>query len=127
MSFFFQAEDGIRAATVTGVQTCALPIYRSARHARYKASMPNATNQSGQRAPAAEAIGILVNGRRGPLEPPPSSMGPPLNNVVGPLFELGLELTLEAAPGPPPPSVGPTPGAPPPQLGPSTRCGVYGL
>src|SRR6266542_6270745 len=24
--FFFQAEDGIRAATVTGVQTCALPI-----------------------------------------------------------------------------------------------------
>src|SRR5207245_5372257 len=31
--FFFQAEDGIRDATVTGVQTCALPIspesYRS--------------------------------------------------------------------------------------------------
>src|SRR5207245_7027496 len=26
MFFFFQAEDGIRAATVTGVQTCALPI-----------------------------------------------------------------------------------------------------
>src|SRR5207245_3803347 len=26
--FFFQAEDGIRDATVTGVQTCALPICR---------------------------------------------------------------------------------------------------
>src|SRR6266542_5379272 len=26
--FFFQAEDGIRDATVTGVQTCALPILR---------------------------------------------------------------------------------------------------
>src|SRR6266498_2838232 len=26
-SFFFQAEDGIRDADVTGVQTCALPIY----------------------------------------------------------------------------------------------------
>src|SRR6266852_6938131 len=26
--FFFQAEDGIRGATVTGVQTCALPISR---------------------------------------------------------------------------------------------------
>src|SRR5207248_5944604 len=26
--FFFQAEDGIRDRTVTGVQTCALPIYR---------------------------------------------------------------------------------------------------
>src|SRR5205823_7423280 len=27
-SFFFQAEDGIRAKLVTGVQTCALPIFR---------------------------------------------------------------------------------------------------
>src|SRR2546429_1312669 len=25
--FFFQAEDGIRVVAVTGVQTCALPIY----------------------------------------------------------------------------------------------------
>src|SRR5690606_40326745 len=31
--FFFQAEDGIRDFHVTGVQTCALPIY-SARRAR---------------------------------------------------------------------------------------------
>src|SRR6266498_5444063 len=28
--FFFQAEDGIRDADVTGVQTCALPIYHEA-------------------------------------------------------------------------------------------------
>src|SRR5260370_34025244 len=27
--FFFQAEDGIRDSSVTGVQTCALPIYRA--------------------------------------------------------------------------------------------------
>src|SRR6266498_4883998 len=27
--FFFQAEDGIRDADVTGVQTCALPIWPS--------------------------------------------------------------------------------------------------
>src|SRR5687768_18601374 len=26
--FFFQAEDGIRDVAVTGVQTCALPIFR---------------------------------------------------------------------------------------------------
>src|SRR2546430_6801262 len=33
--FFFQAEDGIRDLTVTGVQTCALPIYSSGRrHSR---------------------------------------------------------------------------------------------
>src|SRR5437867_5789077 len=29
--FFFQAEDGIRDRTVTGVQTCALPISHGAR------------------------------------------------------------------------------------------------
>src|SRR2546430_9033088 len=29
MFFFFQAEDGIRDLTVTGVQTCALPISES--------------------------------------------------------------------------------------------------
>src|SRR5205823_7015234 len=29
--FFFQAEDGIRDKLVTGVQTCALPIYSSSR------------------------------------------------------------------------------------------------
>src|SRR2546430_9395205 len=29
MFFFFQAEDGIRYLTVTGVQTCALPISRA--------------------------------------------------------------------------------------------------
>src|SRR5688572_32292502 len=29
--FFFQAEDGIRDLTVTGVQTCALPIWAADR------------------------------------------------------------------------------------------------
>src|SRR5256885_16538020 len=29
MFFFFQAEDGIRDYKVTGVQTCALPIFKS--------------------------------------------------------------------------------------------------
>src|SRR2546430_612504 len=32
--FFFQAEDGIRDLTVTGVQTCALPICRDSVHWR---------------------------------------------------------------------------------------------
>src|SRR2546430_11412867 len=31
--FFFQAEDGIRDLTVTGVQTCALPIFDPLPHA----------------------------------------------------------------------------------------------
>src|SRR2546425_7634966 len=32
--FFFQAEDGIRDKLVTGVQTCALPIYHRAGRAQ---------------------------------------------------------------------------------------------
>src|SRR5215203_6327358 len=45
--FFFQAEDGIRDIGVTGVQTCALPIYRSAADddvdvlAQFRADVPN--------------------------------------------------------------------------------------
>src|SRR5438034_11676022 len=35
MSFFFQAEDGIRDHCVTGVQTCALPICSKTQMARY--------------------------------------------------------------------------------------------
>ena len=30
--FFFQAEDGIRDHCVTGVQTCALPIWNEENH-----------------------------------------------------------------------------------------------
>src|SRR5207237_7476333 len=30
--FFFQAEDGIRDSSVTGVQTCALPIWSAPGH-----------------------------------------------------------------------------------------------
>src|SRR5438094_6719935 len=37
--FFFQAEDGIRDRTVTGVQTCALPILARVRSAVGAASV----------------------------------------------------------------------------------------
>src|SRR5438093_6169413 len=44
--FFFQAEDGIRDWSVTGVQTCALPILsRDASHTRYA---PGTTFQIGK-------------------------------------------------------------------------------
>src|SRR2546421_3449268 len=36
--FFFQAEDGIRDLIVTGVQTCALPIYSSPSRRRHTRS-----------------------------------------------------------------------------------------
>src|SRR2546430_6024147 len=54
--FFFQAEDGIRDLTVTGVQTCALPISRSSAHAdkRHSDFFPAglAARQASPRTPA---------------------------------------------------------------------------
>src|SRR3970040_2073887 len=44
-AFFFQAEDGIRDTSVTGVQTCALPILTK-----------------GARKPAADAVKVTVTG-----------------------------------------------------------------
>src|SRR2546430_1539325 len=42
MLFFFQAEDGIRDLTVTGVQTCALPIWCCWRSAARRCSAASA-------------------------------------------------------------------------------------
>src|SRR5688572_32239517 len=38
--FFFQAEDGIRDLTVTGVQTCALPIFEHSYGGRPMEAIP---------------------------------------------------------------------------------------
>src|SRR2546430_16035157 len=71
--FFFQAEDGIRDLTVTGVQTCALPISRDhlargrGRHAR-----PN-QHREGPRALRADA-GAAAPGA-GRSYPQPRSRG----------------------------------------------------
>src|SRR5256886_11488185 len=40
--FFFQAEDGIRDLTVTGVQTCALPISLTFSFLSYLVAIPSA-------------------------------------------------------------------------------------
>src|SRR5258708_14564196 len=60
--FFFQAEDGIRDDLVTGVQTCALPIYGSAR------STPGPAQRRPQRVcrvvyGALERVGAIVAAR----------------------------------------------------------------
>src|SRR5437762_3982816 len=51
--FFFQAEDGIRDTSVTGVQTCALPISapgrHPARHAGDRAAWPAPTEEAAGR------------------------------------------------------------------------------
>src|SRR5262249_61023069 len=52
--FFFQAEDGIRDWSVTGVQTCALPICRASRRApptRATAARPRSRRCAGPTRP----------------------------------------------------------------------------
>src|SRR5689334_24303004 len=51
--FFFQAEDGIRDGTVTGVQTCALPIFTSGSGANGSVARPPAPAHA---APAVVAV-----------------------------------------------------------------------
>src|SRR6266542_237619 len=61
--FFFQAEDGIRDATVTGVQTCALPISLfSVNTERISLRRKKSVKQSGPN--------LEINSQ---LPPPPSS------------------------------------------------------
>ena len=52
--FVFQAEDGIRAYKVTGVQTCALPISGNVRELRER--IRQAIRLAGQGAISAEAL-----------------------------------------------------------------------
>src|SRR5260370_13691581 len=57
--FFFQAEDGIRYSSVTGVQTCALPIYIQIVHPIEPQYATSAINSAGANARCA--------GRREPM------------------------------------------------------------
>src|SRR3712207_7118065 len=54
--FFFQAEDGIRDIGVTGVQTCALPIY----DARFPDAVKQEMAATGDR--AGIAVPVVVDG-----------------------------------------------------------------
>src|SRR5688572_31689047 len=65
--FFFQAEDGIRDLTVTGVQTCALPIWLRDRRAVHHGS----ARQTGDPPPGAAREGsAYCRGRRQPRQLP---------------------------------------------------------
>src|SRR5258708_39608236 len=98
--FFFQAEDGIRDDLVTGVQTCALPIYR------LRGRLPVARARPGRRpAPAARGRADRAPGRdehRADPEPavvprpacrrggPPAARGPSPRPRPGPRGRRGL-------------------------------------
>src|SRR6266852_8236561 len=61
--FFFQAEDGIRDATVTGVQTCALPISTEAVIQTGKRTVVIVAQGDGKFAPVDVEIGIETGGQ----------------------------------------------------------------
>src|SRR2546430_11317567 len=62
-SFFFQAEDGIRDLTVTGVQTCALPICVRETSLLYSlVAAELLTEQNGRFSNTPEANQFLVKG-----------------------------------------------------------------
>src|SRR3712207_6855531 len=78
--FFFQAEDGIRDIGVTGVQTCALPIYQGAaaprqhREARRGTAREDARGELG--AEEAEVRQAAQGGRQLPqVEQPAGEIG----------------------------------------------------
>src|SRR6266516_5371646 len=64
--FFFQAKDGIRDRTVTGVKTCALPILDPARVRRYGES-PHADYRLTDVASRGMAISFTVAADQGPF------------------------------------------------------------
>src|SRR2546430_11028313 len=62
--FFFQAEDGIRDLTVTGVQTCALPIFEQQQYPMPQGRLARwlVTQELGyyQRMPAPDLAAVLL-------------------------------------------------------------------
>src|SRR5439155_12788471 len=87
--FFCQAEDGIRAGHVTGVQTCALPIYRLP-------ALPRVFWTSAWRdAPDERSYPLLAEAAHGALavlpEPLAQPSGPPLAPVAADRIERSEE------------------------------------
>src|SRR5260370_19825171 len=58
--FFFQAEDGIRDSSVTGVQTCALPIFMTLSYGGCEASTSDFFRSVAQQG-AAQGITWMVS------------------------------------------------------------------
>src|SRR3989442_2558274 len=96
--FFFQAEDGIRDADVTGVQTCALPIYgERAGHADREAGGDDGDRAVERREEAADGAEDLDEAVVEPEEEVADHLGvdAPLAAVGGDHHVLVLELVLE--------------------------------
>src|SRR5207245_11725078 len=107
--FFFQAEDGIRDATVTGVQTCALPICfceparlrPSPSHHRRIDPLPGAVPQS-LAVPRGNCLYALARRTAGPQSlPPHAAASQPLRPKAS-AARLASATTVPARPFPGP-------------------------
>src|SRR6478752_8892638 len=67
--FFFQAEDGIRDVAVTGVQTCALPIFCQA------AAEKNGPTEAPALGPASRPLKKFLRGLKKATSPPSMGQG----------------------------------------------------
>src|SRR5256886_15377861 len=106
-SFFFQAEDGIRDLTVTGVQTCALPIFAPSGLAA-TCSTSNAPGVSSvARPPSAGTEYRWVH--------PSFSQGNTIRSPAPPWGWVGAAISRDPLP---------RPGAAGPTLGPAPRAGA---
>src|SRR2546426_2758266 len=78
--FFFQAEDGIRDYKVTGVQTCALPIFVRPAGAHRAAELLVGQSADERAQPLALRIVLgdirTIDSHRALLRPPPRAGGP---------------------------------------------------
>src|SRR5260370_37249515 len=92
--FFFQAEDGIRDSSVTGVQTCALPIYFKRLDSRPFLPAPFEIRRPRRWSPASVTKAPSPESRCSRHRPPPrrSALGPlSLSNLDrGPHLSIGL-------------------------------------
>src|SRR5437660_7074497 len=91
--FFFQAEDGIRDGHVTGVQTCALPIFVLTPGVVHLPTVPahrkvNRVDMGTAEKVCAVALAVSDQARR---------LGSPLSNVSLVLLELGGAFTAAVA------------------------------
>src|SRR5437879_7042610 len=68
LSFFFQAEDGIRDTSVTGVQTCALPISANRMRVNHVGAVSAGVKRHGRKSPGVgfcpEEVAILLLNRK---------------------------------------------------------------
>src|SRR5258708_10474641 len=83
--FFFQAEDGIRDDLVTGVQTCALPIFR--RTARARGGRNRHVLADGDAGSAHDRMGAALRLRAGRSEEHTSELQSPDHLVCRLLLE----------------------------------------